>query len=152
MNERPTQVVPQHLQHFLKVVIYTMSITGTLFIGAGIIHNSFGLIIPELRAPTLRVLQTRSIQGATVAEHYEHECAFWFHMAGLSFMLIGSLINSYVADTGKREAPQWFGLSMSAISGVGCWVMPESGWWMILAFSLWSVWNQPPKQKSEKMT
>lgn len=112
--------------------------SGSLLVATGTIHCLFGVLVPELRDPLLRMVQSGSVVPTVVddmTERYARECTFWFQIGGMFMITQGLLIRSYMIDAQKDEAPTWFGWTLLVLSAGSCFVMPESGWWIAVATS-----------------
>lgn len=113
--------------------------TPNLLIGTGIIHCGFGLSVPELRAPFLRSIRDVAVAVPDINDHYARECSFWFQFAGVMLIIQGCYMRSMNKD---KEAPKWFGWTLTAMGIVGATLMPISGFWLILAQGIRIIWIQ----------
>jgi hypothetical protein len=124
-------------------------LSGNLLMATGAIHSAVGLLIPELRAPLVRILIERTTQVADINDTYQRECSFWFQFGGLSLGLLGGLLRQYCAETQKLP-PKWFGWSLIYVAGCGVAVMPSSGFWLVLGQGIYIIWSNKKKKTEMK--
>jgi hypothetical protein len=124
----------------------TTTLSGNLLIGTGLIHCVFGLLVPELRDPLLRIGADWSVVPqsdqyptfeSSVNERYQRECAFWFQFGGVMMIAHGHLLKRYCIETGQASPPPWLGWSLTLLGLCGVSVMPASGFGLIVAQGLW---------------
>jgi Family of unknown function (DUF6463) len=121
---------------------FSMSLlSSNLLTGTGLIHCAFGLAVPELRVPLTRVLSEGTTQVDDVGDRYQRECSFWYQFGGLMMISHGFLLRHYCQETG-RSVPKWFGWYLTGLSTLGVFVMPESGFWLVLGQGLYILYAQ----------
>eukprot|EP00934_Nitzschia_sp_Nitz4_P006313 Nitzschia sp. Nitz4//scaffold185_size43419//16401//16805//NITZ4_007300-RA/size43419-processed-gene-0.74-mRNA-1//1//CDS//3329539706//6303//frame0 len=131
---------------------YSFINSGSMLFGTGVIHSLLALAIPEIREPTLQVVRDRSTFAPNINDRYAKEFAFWFDFAGIMMMTQGYLLINYLRETGRSEAPLWYGQVNLVISAVSLYVMPESGFWFLLFQSIYVLWKNLKKNSSPKKT
>jgi Family of unknown function (DUF6463) len=127
----------------------TTTLSGHLLMGTGIVHCVFGLLVPELREPLVRIARewaviprttttTSANTDSVISDHYERECAFWFQFGGVMMISQGYLLRHYCLETNKRP-PRWFGwyLTLLGLFGVSVILMPASGFSLVLCQGVW---------------
>ena len=132
-----------------------MSLTGSLFFAAGLIHNILGIISPRLREPLLRIVA----DGGTVVtpnndnERYARENTFWFQFAGIALMIHGLHVRhlalqikdskSNKEDYDDEETnPSWLSWVVFTTGTIGAYCKPISGFHMIYVQGLRLLWIQ----------
>ena len=88
-----------------------------------------GLIPPIWKA---FVSTVRSGGFNAVGSHNDRAVMAWFNLAGLSWGLIGWLMNRYERDT-QRPLPEAAGWGLLAINGIGAFLMPAGGFYLFMA-------------------
>ena len=98
-------------------------------------------MIDKLRDPLFRIVADGTTQiKDDIGERYQRECAFWFQFGGLMLISHAYLLRNYCEAT-KKGPPKWFGWYLTTLSVVGVVVMPESGFWVVLAQGLWMIFQ-----------
>lgn len=131
-----------------------MSLTGTLFFAAGLIHNIMGIMSTRLREPLLRLIA----DGGTVVvsdaeERYARENTFWFQFAGVALMIHGLHVRhmalqwkkqcqSSSNDDDETLNPSWLAWVVLAAGILGVYCKPVSGFHMIYVLGLRLLWIQ----------
>ena len=100
--------------------------TGNLLMATGIIHNLAGVVMGW------RVLIDIGASGFfnSINNEMDRNAIFWFLFAGFMMIIMGKLMQHYLeADW---NLPMWLGISLLALSLVGCVMMPVSGFWLVI--------------------
>ena len=100
--------------------------TGNLLIATGILHNLVGVIMGW------SVLIEIGASGFfnSINNEMDRNAIFWFLFAGFMMIIMGKLMQHYLeADW---NLPMWLGISLLALSLVGCIMMPVSGFWLVI--------------------
>ncbi len=66
----------------------------------------------------------------TINRQPERLAAFWFFFTGFTLIIIGGLINW--AERRQLELPPFLKWSFLSLTLIGCFVMPASGFWLML--------------------
>jgi Family of unknown function (DUF6463) len=124
--------------------------------GTGMVHCIFGLLVPELRQPLVRIAYEWAVTPRNkdpnnndhdniIRDHYERECAFWFQIGGVMMISQGYLLRHYCLETG-RGPPRWFGWYLTLLGLFGVSVMPASGFSLVLGQGVWILLSssRPP--------
>ncbi len=98
---------------------------GKIIIAIAIIHNIFGFIIFYDIFTEL----VRESLFNTVMDQFDRNAAFWFVFSGFALMIIGGLINWIEGN--QFELPPFLKWSFLAITIIGCFIMPISGFWLL---------------------
>lgn len=123
-----------------------LSSSGNLLAATGVIHSTVGLLVPELQEPLFRTIQERTVDRvADVNDRYQRNCAVWFQITGVMMFAQGLLLRDYCRRPDGRQnnsskrlpPPAWFGWYLTILSVCGLTVMPESGFWLVLAQGIW---------------
>lgn len=99
---------------------------GKSLIFVGVIHSILGLY--RYRGIIRDLAEDRFFNS--IAGNPERLAAFWFLIAGFSFMIIGGLIAW--AGTNELTLPPFLKRSLLLLSIFGCFMAPISGFWLIL--------------------
>ena len=119
-----------------------MSLSCKLWSTTGLVHCLVGLAIPELRDPLLRVLTEGTTEVSNnIADRYEREATVWFQVAGIMMILQAWAWKEWVNVTRREELPRWWGWSLTLMGIGGVKIMPQSGFWFVLAQGLRIVWR-----------
>ncbi len=95
-----------------------------LFIG--IVHSAFGFIVfRDILAELGRELLLNTVDGQP-----DREAAFWFLFSGFSLLIIGGLI--HWIEQRQLALPLFLKWSFLAITLLGCFIIPKSGFWLLL--------------------
>jgi Family of unknown function (DUF6463) len=108
----------------------------------GLIHCLFGLVVPELRDPLVRIGTEWAVtpkDNNSINDRYERECAFWFQFGGIMMISQGYLLRRYCVETGQSSPPKWFGWYLTLLSLFSVSVMPASGFGLVLCQGLWML-------------
>ena len=98
---------------------------GKCLIVFGIIHSIFGFILfHNIIADLVREMLFNSIN-----RQVDRHAAFWFLFTGFALIIIGGLIDW--AERKHRELPSFLKWSFLAITILGCFIMPKSGFWLL---------------------
>jgi|UniRef100_A0A7S2UI94 hypothetical protein len=127
-----------------------MSLSSALWTSTGIIHCLIGAAIPELREPLMRVIVEGTVQTSDMADRYEREATVWFQVAGFLMIFQGYAWKQYIQETRKEELPRWWGWSLTLLGGVGVKMMPQSGFWLVLAQGLRILYRSGDSTKKIK--
>ncbi|CAB9514418.1 expressed unknown protein [Seminavis robusta] len=122
-----------------------MSLTGNIFFATGVLHNTVGILVPELAEPLWRIIADGGIVATEdIHEHYARAATFWFQFAGFAMMMQGYHVRHMALEMKKQgldeEAPIWFGWAMLALGGVGAYCMPISGFHLVYLQGLRVLW------------
>ncbi len=104
--------------------------TGRCLAGIGVLHVAVGV---ALFHRTLAVLVREGL-FATVNGQPEREAAFWFTFAGLAVVLVGALVDAI--ERSGADVPRFAGWALLGAAALGCFVMPASGFWLVLVPAL----------------
>jgi hypothetical protein len=98
---------------------------GKSLIIIGIIHSIFGFIVfHNIIADLVREMLFNSINS-----QLDRNTAFWFLFTGFAIIIIGGLIDW--AERKHSELPSFLKWSFVAITVLGCFIMPKSGFWLL---------------------
>ena len=121
-----------------KKVGLRFTIGGSL-IGLGILHFVMGFAFPPFQEGSLEILRLGFF--GVVGPHFEPMAfAFWYHVAGGCYALLGVLANAYERDA-KKPLPRSFAWSLLVLSCFGVTIAPKSGFWAGIAIAFWSLWQ-----------
>ena len=98
---------------------------GKCLIIIGIIHSIFGFIVFHSIIADL----AREMLFNSVDRQPDRNAAFWFLFTGFALIIIGGLIDW--AERKYGELPSFLKWSFLAITIVGCFIMPKSGFWLL---------------------
>jgi Family of unknown function (DUF6463) len=135
----------------------TTTLSGHLLMGTGIVHCIFGLLVPELRQPLVRIAREWAViprnhstndnnnnnDSNVISDHYERECAFWFQFGGVMMISQGYLLRQYCLETSQCP-PRWFGWYLTLLGLFGVSVMPASGFSLVLCQGVWLLLSSSP--------
>lgn len=105
------------------------------------IHTIFGFIVFR---PIIADLFTNGVFN-TVNGQLDRESVFWFIMSGLSWFLLGGLVNHF--EKFGLDLPGFFGWGLLVMTLLGIVVMPISGFWLLFVPSLGAI--SGTRRKSE---
>lgn len=100
---------------------------GRAIVGIGVVHTLFGLWFMR---GTLRELLHEGLFN-TVHGQPTREATFWFLFTGLALVVLGALVHWLEAR--GIAPPAFLGWSLLALTGAGIFIMPASGFWLLLA-------------------
>lgn len=101
--------------------------SGYMLAATGIIHTLTGFIMgKDIYAEIIKDGIFNSIDM-----DYTRGFAFWFFIFGLLLIISGYTVQHYI-DKYNEPAPVFFGYSLLAITAIGCFVEPVSGFWLCL--------------------
>ena len=104
--------------------------SGTMVMGIAAFHCGATALIPPIWEAFVSTVRSGGFNA--VGEHNDRAAMAWFNIAGLSFGLIGWLMNRYERDT-QRPLPAAAGWGLLAINGVGAFLMPTGGFYLFIA-------------------
>ena len=96
----------------------------------GILHNVIGLVMGWNVLTEI----VRSGFVNTINDEMDRNAIFWFLFAGFIMIVLGKLMQDCL-DADWR-LPKWLGLSLLALSLIGCMMMPVSGFWLVIPQAL----------------
>ena len=107
-----------------------------LLIATGIIHNLVGLGVG------FQVLAEMLQEGLfnTVHLQFDREAIFWFLFSGFAMMLWGVLLLS------MERIPALFSWSLLGLSVLGAFIMPASGFWLVIPQAIYLLYQSRTKQ------
>lgn len=105
--------------------------SGTLFIGTGIIHNLIGLIMGW--QVLVELADSRFINSIT--NQMDRNAVFWFLFSGFMMMILGHFMQRYSREHNK-PVPAFIGNYLLILATLGCLIMPQSGFWLVLPQAL----------------
>jgi hypothetical protein len=99
---------------------------GKSLISIGVIHSIFGIvvfhkIIGDIVAEMLM---------NTIHDQYDRNSMFWFLFGGFILIIIGGLIDWM--ERKNIEIPSFLKWSFLILMILGCLIMPQSGFWLML--------------------
>ncbi|MHB9002256.1 MAG: DUF6463 family protein, partial [Thermoanaerobaculia bacterium] len=100
---------------------------GKAIVGIGVIHTLFGLWF--MRGTLVELLDDGLFN--TVPGHPTREAVFWFLFTGFALIVLGVLIHWLEAR--NIAPPAFLGWSLLALTSAGIFLMPASGFWLLLA-------------------
>ena len=112
-----------------------------LFIG--IIHLGFGFIFFRYILAELG----REMLFNTVDGQPDREAAFWFLFSGVALLIIGGLIQWF--EQRQFDLPLFLKWSFLAITLLGCFIMPKSGFWLLFIPTIGMYFHQNKKTASK---
>lgn len=92
---------------------------GHSLLGFIVYRNAIALIINE------NLVNTISLNGNS-----SKEVSFWFLMTGFALMIIGALVNAI--ENKNITVPAFLLWSLILIASIGIFMMPISGFWLLL--------------------
>lgn len=99
---------------------------GKSIIFIGIVHSVFGLIVfRDILAELSRELLLNTVNGQP-----DRAAAFWFLFSGCALLIIGKLI--HWIERMQLALPSFLKWSFLAITLLGCFIMPKSGFWLLI--------------------
>ncbi|MCB9640565.1 MAG: hypothetical protein H6728_16010 [Myxococcales bacterium] len=107
-----------------------------LLIATGLIHNALGLVMGF--APLAAIAKAGFFHA--VDPHMDRRAIFWFLFAGFAMMMWGQLVLS------MRATPRGFAYSLLALGCVGAFLMPISGFWLVIPQAFYMLRHTPPTQ------
>lgn len=100
--------------------------SGNLLIATGVLHNLIGFVMGWSVLTDI----VRSGFINSINEQMDRNAVFWFLFGGFTMIMLGKLMQDYLeADW---QLPKWLGLSLLALSLIGCIMMPVSGFWLVV--------------------
>ncbi len=105
--------------------------SGLFLVITGIIHTVVGLIM----AKDIYLAMLRDRLYNSVGEDYSRNTAFWFLLFGFLLILLGQTMQYYIKKE-QKPSPLFLGYWLLAIGVVGCFIMPASGFWLVLPQSM----------------
>jgi len=103
-----------------------------LLIATGIIHNLVGL---GIGFSVLNDLLREGLFNTINVEH-DRNAIFWFLFSGFAMMLWGALILEI------KQIPKTFSWSLLVLSILGAFIMPASGFWLVIPQAIYMIWHQ----------
>jgi hypothetical protein len=104
---------------------------GRALVVTGVGHGLLGLVL--FREPLAAIVRD-GIANAIGLGQYDREAAFWFMLFSPACVLLGQLV-----DHAIEHRDRWLfsvvGWNLVAIGGVGAFIMPVSGFWILLALA-----------------
>ena len=100
---------------------------GRAILGIGVIHTMFGLWFMRR---TLAELLAEGLFN-TVHGQPTREATFWFLFTGFALLVLGALV--HWLETRGIAMPAFLGWSLLVLTAAGIFVMPASGFWLLLA-------------------
>ncbi|MGD9367226.1 MAG: DUF6463 family protein [Desulfobacteraceae bacterium] len=102
----------------------------------GIVHSVYGFIVFRgILAELCRELLLNTVDGQP-----NREAAFWFLFSGFALLIIGGLI--HWVEQRRLAMPLFLKWSFLAITLLGCFIMPKSGFWLLLVPTVGMYLNQ----------
>lgn len=103
-----------------------------LLIATGILHNLIGVGFG------FQVLTDMLREGLfnTTQMRFDREAIFWFLFSGFAMMLWGALL------TKLERIPVIFSSNLLALSLLGVFIMPASGFWLVIPQALYMLWQE----------
>ncbi|HID28631.1 MAG TPA: hypothetical protein EYP19_01355 [Desulfobacterales bacterium] len=92
----------------------------------GILHSVFGFIVFRGVLAELG----KELLFNTVDDQPDREVAFWFLFTGFALLILGGLI--HWVEQRQLALPSFLKWSFLAITLLGCFIMPKSGFWLLL--------------------
>jgi Family of unknown function (DUF6463) len=114
------------------------TVSANLLMVTGLVHCVFGLAVPELRDPLMRIAAEWAVtpKDNNINDRYERESAFWFQFGGVMMIAQGYLLRQYCVETSRQSPPKWFAWYLTLGSLLSVSVMPASGFWLVLCQGL----------------
>lgn len=111
---------------------------GRYLIAVGVLHNVAGFAL--YHAP----LQAIAADGGwnAVEPHLDRNMAFWFLLTGLTWILLGALVDWIEAQ--RLPLPQRLDWGLLTLGAVGGFCMPVSGFWLFLPAAVATL-RRPPR-------
>ena len=112
--------------------------SGSFMIATGLLHCSVGVLIPKIRDPLFRTIidfGRVDPSNGSIEERYARGCAFWFEFAGILMIVQGCLMRNFLYHTYPKlkELPEWYGWALITKASIGAFMIPKSGFWIVLA-------------------
>jgi hypothetical protein len=105
--------------------------SGLLLILTSIIHNLIGIVL--FWEPLVDIFQAGVFNS--VAPHFDRATLFWFLLSGALMFILGHFMHWLVNDL-KIEIPAFLGWHLLWLSIVGAFIIPASGFWLVLPQAL----------------
>jgi Family of unknown function (DUF6463) len=112
-------------------------LSGRLLIITGVIHTLVGLLIGY---PYLLEMWQAGLWNS-VDPDMSRVAIFWFLLFGFLLMILGQMVASYTHPISKMLS--W---SLLILSIVGAFMMPISGFWLVIPQAIYLLW-QPQKNR-----
>jgi hypothetical protein len=111
---------------------------GRYLLGVGAFHNVVGVLLFS------RPLGAIAAAGGwnAVGPHVDRNMAFWFLIAGLTFMLLGALVDWMEAQ--RLALPRRLGWGLLGLAALGAFCMPVSGFWLFVPAALATLRRSAP--------
>lgn len=112
---------------------------GNLLIFVGVLHFVLGISVDPFKLGTLEILKKGFFNtvGRTTPTT---ALAFWYHVAGGAYVLMGLLCNSYERDA-QRPIPGIFGWALLILSVFAVGMAPQGGFWGGIAIAGAILWK-----------
>jgi hypothetical protein len=104
--------------------------SGNLLIATGILHNVIGFVMGW--GVLTEIVRSGFINS--INNEMDRNAIFWFLFGGFAMILLGKLMQNCL-DAGWI-LPKWLGVTLLALSLIGCMMMPVSGFWLVLPQAL----------------
>ncbi len=117
---------------------WTHTHAGYLLLAIGAIHCALGVFLSfDILSAWAQDSWWHSIERQN-GLHMDRFAALWFQVAGLTWMLLGWLMQQWIERIG--HLPAAIGWGLAALAALVAWVLPVSGAWLILALGLLIAW------------
>jgi len=101
-----------------------------LLIATGVLHNLIGFGLGfQVLAEMMQEGLFNSTEGA-----FDRQALFWFLFSGFAMMLWGTLIMQL------ESIPKVFSWSLLALSVLGVFIIPISGFWLVILQAIYMLW------------
>lgn len=104
---------------------------GYSLIAIALLHQVVGLVFYQT---ALAEILNAGIFNSINPPYWDRDAAFWFLMFGGLFLLLGMLLQWVIEKTG--EIPSFLGWGILLISLIGVFLMPASGFWLVIPVAL----------------
>lgn len=112
--------------------------SGLLLVAIGVLHTAVGIlngksVMSRISGATFSPEASRQLIGALGKQF-----VFWFLFGGLLMLVLGHLL-TWIERRLDRPVPSFVGWELLVLSLVGLFVMPVSGFWLVLAVAIYTI-------------
>jgi Family of unknown function (DUF6463) len=113
-------------------------LSGLLLVAIGVLHTVVGIlnghsVLSRISGATFSTEASRQLVAALGKQF-----VFWFLFGGFLTVVLGHLL-TWVERRLGRPVPSFVGWELLALSIVGLFVMPVSGFWLVLAVAIYMI-------------
>lgn len=105
--------------------------SGILLMLTSVIHNLIGIVL--FWEPLVDMFQAGLFNS--VANQFDRATPFWFLFSGALIFVLGYFMHWLINDL-KKEIPPFLGWQLLLLSIVGAFILPASGFWLVIPQAL----------------